>query len=228
MQQKPANFCYPYPHPAVTTDTVLFTIRQKKLCILLIQRAAEPFRLNWALPGGFLEIDETPLACAKRELQEETGIQDIYLEQLHTFGEPARDPRERVISIAYLGLAPWNRLRPQAASDARAVAWHPIDALPDMAFDHADIAAMARQRLMEKLTCTTIVFRLMPDNFSLDDLQAAYEILLGERVEKSNPCRRLLVNNALEAIEIEAFNDHRSRTRLYRPKNQNQVVTLKY
>ena len=227
MQQGPSSFCYSYPHPAVTADTVLFTILQEKLCILLIQRAAEPFRSSWALPGGFLEIDETPKACAKRELQEETGIRGVHLEQFHTFGEPARDPRERVISIAYLGLAPWNRLSPQAASDARAVAWYPINALPEMAFDHVDIIGKARQRLTELLAYTTIVFQLMPDSFSLDELQAVYEILTDDRADKRSLCRRLLTSQALEAVEEHFFNDQHSRTRLYRPKNQNQVVILK-
>ena len=111
-------YSYQYPHPAVTTDIVVFTIDINRLKVLLVQRGEEPYRNAWALPGGFLDIDESIDACAKRELQEETGIADIYLEQLYTFGSPERDPRERVISIAYFALVPIDRVQPIAASDA--------------------------------------------------------------------------------------------------------------
>ncbi|PVV15672.1 MAG: NUDIX hydrolase, partial [gamma proteobacterium symbiont of Ctena orbiculata] len=122
--------CYDYPHPAVTTDVVLFTIRQQTLSVLLIQRANHPFQGMWALPGGFLEIDEDLETCAKRELMEETGITGVYLEQLYTFGNPQRDPRERIISVTYFALSQSDSLSPKASSDAAQAAWFPINELP--------------------------------------------------------------------------------------------------
>lgn len=138
-----SSYCYPYPHPAVTTDVVLFSILEQTLQILLIRRAAEPFRNMWALPGGFLELTEDLETCAKRELKEETGITGDYLEQLYTFGDPLRDPRERVISVTYYALMRPDHLNPIAGSDAKEVRWFPLRALPELAFDHANIIELA-------------------------------------------------------------------------------------
>ena len=124
---------YEYPHPAVTVDVVIFTIRNDELKVLLIKRALEPFNGQWALPGGFVEMDESLLDAAKRELQEETGVDAAYLEQLYTFGEPKRDPRERVISVTYYALMPSDALEIKAASDAEGVGWFGIDDLPQLA-----------------------------------------------------------------------------------------------
>jgi 8-oxo-dGTP diphosphatase len=139
---------YEFPHPAVTTDVVIFTVRDTKLQVLLVCRAGEPYRGAWALPGGFVGPDESLDAAAARELEEETGVTGVCLEQLHAFGEPDRDPRERVITVAYFALVPPDRLRPRAADDAGAVGWFPMDDLPALAFDHAEIIAMAHKRLV--------------------------------------------------------------------------------
>ena len=114
-------FTYDYPHPAVTTDVVLFTIQDERLLVLLIRRAHDPFRGHWALPGGFIDIDEDLETSARRELAEETGLSGMYIEQLCTVGTPGRDPRERVISVVYFGLVPYETVAPKAASDAEAV-----------------------------------------------------------------------------------------------------------
>src|ERR671918_453513 len=151
-------YSYHYPHPAVTTDVVLFTIQDERLEVLLIRRGSEPFKGRWALPGGFVDIDEDLLACAARELEEETGVTGVYLEQLYTFGAPDRDPRERVITVAYYALIPSDRLRLQAADNAEALGWFAMDDLPALAFDHAEIIAMAHQRLVAKLDYSTIAF----------------------------------------------------------------------
>ena len=119
-------FTYDYPHPAVTTDVVLFTIQDERLLVLLIRRAQDPFRGHWALPGGFIDIDEDLEPCARRELFEETGLTGMYLEQLCTVGTPGRDPRERTISVVYFGLVPYETVAPKAASDAEAVGWFPV------------------------------------------------------------------------------------------------------
>ena len=156
------TFSYPYPHPAVTTDVVVFAIRDGHLNILLVKRGNPPFEGRWALPGGFLNIDEDLDSCAARELEEETGIGGLYLEQLYTFGNTHRDPRERVISVTYYALVPLDALAtPRAASDAAEVGWHPFDDLPSLAFDHADIVRMAHQRLVAKLDYSTIAFGFM-------------------------------------------------------------------
>lgn len=228
LQKKPSSFCYPYPHPAVTTDTVLFSLQQEKLCVLLIRRAAEPYRLSWALPGGFLDIDETPEACARRELAEETGIREVYLEQLFTFGDPTRDPRERVISIAYLALAPAIRLKPRAGSDARQASWYPFDALPDLAFDHADILRLAQQRLASKLVDSTIVFQLLPEYFDLNELHAVYEIILNTKVDKRRLGERFLANHLLEVAGGRPSRGDSKSTIRYRAVNPTQVIALKH
>ena len=143
-------YTYDHPHPAVTTDVVVFTMRQDALQVLLIKRASEPFRGCWALPGGFVEPDESLDEAARRELEEETGVRDVYPEQLYTFGRPDRDPRERVITVAYYALIPSDDVALRAASDAESVGWFGMDEVPKLAFDHAEILQLARQRLMAK------------------------------------------------------------------------------
>jgi 8-oxo-dGTP diphosphatase len=140
-------FEYEYAHPAVTTDAVVFTIRAQKLHVLLIQRGNEPAKGSWAFPGGFIEIDEDLETAARRELYEETGLKGVELEQLYAFGDPDRDPRERIITVVYYGMLEADSFEPQAADDAAAAAWFAIDELPTLAFDHADILVKAHAQL---------------------------------------------------------------------------------
>jgi len=140
------SYSYTHPHPAVTTDIVLFTIRDHRLEIMLIRRGNDPFKDGWALPGGFVDFDEDLAACALRELEEETGVAGVYLEQLHTFGTPGRDPRERVISVAYYAPVPPDRISIRAASDAKEVAWFKLDKLPPLAFDHESRPVISRTK----------------------------------------------------------------------------------
>ena len=223
----PRPHCYAYPHPAVTTDVALFSIRDEALSVLLIQRANPPFAGMWALPGGFLEIDEDLERCARRELQEETAIAEIYLEQLYTFGEPGRDPRERVISVTYLGLSRDDTLQPKASSDAREAAWYPLSRLPALAFDHANIIELARQRLVAKLGYSTIAFQLLPESFTLSRLQTVYEILLGETLDKRNFRKGMLARDLLrETGEFARTGNHRP-ARTYRVANPSRVEIIK-
>jgi 8-oxo-dGTP diphosphatase len=179
-------YSYEHPHPAVTADIVVFTIRDDQLKLLLIRRAFSPHKGKWALPGGFVDIDEGLEEAANRELKEETGVSDVYLEQLYTFGKPKRDPRERVITVAYYALIPSDKMQLQAATDAEAVGWFGMDELPELAFDHADIVTMAHQRLVAKLDYSTLAFQFLPESFTLHELQNIYEIICQEVLDKRN------------------------------------------
>lgn len=217
-------YTYEYPHPAVTTDVVLFTIREDRLELLLIQRANDPFRGAWALPGGFLDIDEDLQPCAARELEEETGVRDVYLEQLYTFGTPGRDPRERIITVAYLALLPEeHRGDIRADSDAEAVAWFPLDRLPPLAFDHNQIVDLARRRLAAKLNYSTIALKLLPPRFTLGRLQAVYETILGRKLDKRNFRKQMLALGCIEDSGAVQRNGHHRPARLYQVKAPGQI-----
>lgn len=226
-QTKIGTFCYAYPHPAVSTDVVLFTIRHDKLMLLLIKRRGEPFAGSWALPGGFLEIGEDLEACAARELEEETGLRDIYLEQLYTFGKPDRDPRERVISVAYYALVPSDKLEPRAASDAADTGWFAMDDLPSLAFDHDRIIALAHRRLVAKLDYSTIAFQFLPGTFTLSEAQRVYEILLNAPLDKRNFRKRLRALDLLqETGKLRRAGNHRP-AREYRLRQPGRVENFK-
>ena len=179
-------YSYEFPHPAVTVDIVVFTIRDNQLKLRLIRRAYSPHKGKWALPGGFVKLDEGLDEAASRELQEETGVSSVYLEQLYTFGKPKRDPRERVITVAYYALIPSDKMQLQAATDAEAVGWFGMNELPKLAFDHADIVSMAHERLVAKLDYSTLAFQFLPESFTLHELQNIYEIICQEEVDKRN------------------------------------------
>lgn len=208
--------CYDYPHPAVTVDMVLFTVRDGQLQLLLIRRGAEPHRGKWALPGGFVEMDEGLEQAARRELEEETGVSAGYLEQLYTFGAPGRDPRERVITVAYLALLPAMRLPPRAASDAEAAAWFAIDALPPLAFDHREIVTMAQQRLQDRVDHSTLVFHLLPAEFTLSQLQSVYEAIQQQSLDKRNFRKRMLAREQIEESGGVSREGRQRPARLYR------------
>ena len=142
-------YCYEYPRPAVTVDVIIVT-RERRPRVLLIRRGHEPFAGMWAIPGGFVDMDESLEAAARRELKEETGVAAKELDQLGSFGDPKRDPRGRTISVAYLAMLDPKTLKPRAADDADDVAWHPLDKLPQLAFDHEKILALARQRMKRR------------------------------------------------------------------------------
>jgi 8-oxo-dGTP diphosphatase len=218
---------YEYPHPAVTTDVVIFTIRDKQLKLLLIKRGGGPYLGKWALPGGFIQMDEDLDTGARRELEEETGVRDVYLEQLYTFGAPDRDPRERVITVAYYALIPSDQIQLTAATDAEAVGWFGLEELPDLAFDHPTIVDMAYERLVAKLDYSTIAFQFMPDEFTLNELQAVYEIILQEELDNRNFRKWML---ALEKIKETGHTRREGACRpakLYRVKDKHKVDIIK-
>ena len=211
-------FSYEYPHPAVTVDCVVFglDLAQSELKILLIQRGLDPFKGRWALPGGFVRIDERVEEAAERELKEETGLAKVWLEQLYTFGEPKRDPRERVISVAHFALVKMSDHRVRAATDASDAAWFPVTGAPPLAFDHKQILAMALSRLRGKLTYQPVGFELLPPKFTLTNLQRLYELVLGRALDKRNFRKKALATGLLVALEeMEQGVSHRA-ARLYR------------
>lgn len=177
---------YKYPHPAVAVDLVIFTLLADRLQVLLVERGVEPFRGALALPGGFVRITEDLEEAARRELREETGLSQGYLEQVAAFGAPQRDPRERVISVAFYTILSADKLALQAGSDAAAVGWHPCGELPDVAFDHAEIIATAKVRLVDKINRTTLALQFLPPEFSLTELQRVFEAVRGEHLDKRN------------------------------------------
>ena len=220
-------YTYNYPHPAVTVDIVIFTIRSDELKVLLIKRALSPFRGEWALPGGFVNLDESLDAAARRELEEETGVAGVYLEQLYTFGTPDRDPRERVITIAYYALIPSDRIVLQAATDAEGVSWFGMEELPELAFDHHEILSLAHERLVAKLDYSTIAFQFMPQAFSLSELQQVYEVILRAPVDKRNFRKRILALNLIEPTGAEKREGAHRPAKLYRVIDRSRVDVIK-
>jgi 8-oxo-dGTP diphosphatase len=191
-------------------DCVVFGFDESELKVLLIQRALDPFKGKWALPGGFVRVDETLDAAARRELAEETGLENVFLEQLYTFGTVNRDPRERVVSVAYYALVKLTDHKAKAATDAVNAQWFPISKLPKLAFDHADILAAARARLQGKVRYQPIGFELLPPKFTLSDLQHVYEAILESELDKRNFRKKVLGFGLLVALkETQMAGRHR-------------------
>jgi 8-oxo-dGTP diphosphatase len=211
------GFTYPYPRPGLTVDCVVFGLDlvNKNLKILLIKRKLEPFRGKWALPGGFVLMDENLEEAAQRELREEAGLSDIYLEQLYTFGTINRDPRDRIVTVAYFALVKMNDLELHADTDASDAAWFAVDDYPGLAFDHEEILQMAISRLKGKVRYQPIGFELLPESFTLSQLQALYEIVWETELDKRNFRKKILAMGFLNELdEIEKDVAHRA-ARLY-------------
>ena len=210
------SYTYEYPRPSVTVDCVVFGIDEGDLKVLLIQRQLEPFAHGWALPGGFVLMEESLDDAAMRELREETGLHRVFLEQLYTFGDPRRDPRGRVITVAYYALVNLADHKLQAATDAENVGWFAASDLPTLAFDHAGIVEVARERLRGKVRYAPIGFELLPPKFTLTQLQRLYEIVLERELDKRNFRKKVLGMGLLEETdEVEKDVAHRA-ARLYR------------
>lgn len=184
------SYTYKHPRPSVTTDILVFSIRDGVLQVLLIQRKRDPFQGAWAIPGGFVQMNEGIEAGATRELREETGLDAIPLRQLGTYGAPDRDPRGRVITIAFIALVPSDGLLAKGGSDAQDAQWFALDNLPLLAFDHASILADGRARLAKDVTASIhesglVAFDFLPPKFTLSQAQLVFETLRGEEVDRS-------------------------------------------
>ena len=209
------TYTYKYQRPNLAVDCVVFGLDEEDLKIILIERDKEPYRGKWALPGGFVHIDESLEDAAKRELKEETGIQDVFLEQLYTFGEVDRDPRERVVTVAYYALVNLRDHTIQATTDSRNAAWFSVDDVPKLPFDHNRIVDVANLRLKGKVTYAPIGFELLPNKFTLTQLQRMYEKILDRDIDKRNFRKRILGMGLLKELdEVQMDVAHRA-ARLY-------------
>jgi 8-oxo-dGTP diphosphatase len=196
-------YTYEYPRPSLTVDCIIFGLDESsRLKVLLIQRAKDPFKDAWALPGGFVDENETLEYAALRELKEETGISDLFIEQLFTFGTPGRDPRGRVVTVAYYSLINLAEHKIGADTDAQDVKWFPINTLPPLAFDHAEILETAINRLRGKVRYQPIGFELLAEKFTLTQLQKLYETILDKELNKRNFRTKILKMNILKEEDI--------------------------
>lgn len=209
-------FSYEYPRAALTVDCVVFGLDEEDLKVLLIERDIPPFQGKWALPGGFVRVEETLEEAAQRELAEETGIRQVFLEQLYTFGDVNRDPRERVVTVAYYALVNLQGHEVQATTDARSAAWFALDDTPSLAFDHDRILKTGYERLKGKVRYQPIGFELLPQKFTLRQLQHLYEKVLDRPLDKRNFRKKILGMGLLQELdEVEQDVAHRA-ARLYR------------
>lgn len=212
MENKP--YCYKYPHPAVTTDCVIFGFDGTQLNVLLVQRGGEPYAGWWAFPGGFVNIDENADAGALRELQEETQLTPAYVEQFHTYTEPDRDPRERVITIAYLALVKIQEVT--GGDDAKEARWFPLDDIPHLAFDHDVILRDAMKRLRERIHFHPIGHDLLPEKFTLKQLQNLYEVILDRRFDRRNFTKKMLNLGILTQLDETVWPTPKREAKLYK------------
>ena len=208
-------YTYQYPHPAVTTDCVIFGYDLREgLSVLLVQRGIDPFKGRWAFPGGFLKMDEDADTGALRELKEETGFEASSITQFGAFTAVDRDPRERVITIAYLALVRKGDV--QGGDDAADARWFPVTAVPPLAFDHDRILRLALERLKEQIHFRPVGFELLPEVFTLSQLQALYEAILGVRFDRRNFASKMLKLGLLQPTGDRPTDAARRVPRVYR------------
>ncbi len=209
------KYQYDYPHAAITTDAVVFGFDGKVLHVLLIERKLAPYKGSWALPGGFMRIDETLEQCAKCELSEETGVKNLYLEQFHVFSAVRRDPRERVVTVAFFALVRKSDYRLIADDDAARASWFDLDMLPPLAFDHQEIITLGRKHLQDVLRIRPIAFKLLDEKFSITELQRLYELINGTTYDRRNFARKLTSNPFLREEGISGTPSHNRYPNLY-------------
>ena len=207
MEKNKGTYTYQYPHPSVTADCVIFGFDGVNIKMLLIQRGIEPFKGKWAFPGGFMKIDETAEECAKRELEEETGLKNAAVEQFYTFSDVNRDPRERVITVAHYALVRLSEVK--GGDDAASARWFAMDEVPSLAFDHDGILRMAVNRLKERICFEPIGFELLPEVFTMTELQNLYEAILEVKFDRRNFYNKMLKLGILSEAELRPANASR-------------------
>ena len=212
MEEK--KYSYKYPHPSVATDCVIFGFDGGKLKVLLVERGLEPYKGRWAFPGGFVKMDESCEEGALRELEEETALKGTYVQQFHTYSDPNRDPRERVITVAFFALVRIQEV--EAGDDANKAQWFAIDEVPQLAFDHDVILRDALKRLRERIHFQPIGFELLPEKFTMRQLQNLYEAILDVHFDRGNFSKKMLHFNILTPLEETVRPTPKREARLYR------------
>ncbi len=208
-------YSYRYPHPAVTADCLVFGLDAHELKVLLIQRLNDPFKGAWALPGGFVMIDEDIHTAALRELKEETGVDNIRLEQLGAWGRPERDPRERVITVVYIAIVVSAEQNLQAATDARTALWFPAEHPPALAFDHDEILKAGIERLREKFSAQPPALEILPYRFTLPQVQRLYECVFRRKLDTGVFQKKLLATGCITPLNESKVTATRGRTEIY-------------
>lgn len=200
------EYTYKYPRPAMTADCVLFGFDGQALKILLIERGIEPYKGYWALPGGFMKMDESIEQCAARELMEETGVRNVFMEQFRVFSDPGRDPRGRVVTVAFIALVRPSDHRLIAADDAANALWFDASMLPPLAFDHKEIVAAAREYLREAIRVRPVAFQLLNQVFTLEDLRRVYELINNRTYDRRNFQKKALQTELFTPAPEEDMN----------------------
>ncbi len=208
--------------PLVAVDAVIFTVIGNKLNVLLIKIKYGPFVGSWGVPGGKVRIDETLDDAAKRELFEKTGLKDVYLEQLYSFGKASRDPRARIISVAYFALVDHSKVNLMVTGKYEDIGWFPVHKLAKLAYDHNEIVEYALFRLKNKIKYTNIVYSLLPEKFTLSELQRIYEMTLEKKLDKRNFRKKILSSNLIKESGMKVGVPHRP-SRFYSFKNRKPV-----
>jgi 8-oxo-dGTP diphosphatase len=200
------QFTYSYERPALTVDCVVFGYEEDELKVLLIQRDIEPYKNVWALPGGFVRINETLEDAAIRELKEETSVENIYMEQLYSFGELNRDPRERVVTVSYYALVKLSEHKAKGGTDAADAKWYSIKDLPKLAFDHKEIIEVAFRRLQGKVRYEPVGFELLPKKFLFSAIEHLYETILQRKIDRRNFRKKMLSMGIIKQLEVQQEN----------------------
>ena len=198
-----------YPKPSVTVDSVIFGYANNQISILLLQRAEAPYAGSWTLPGGFLQLEETCEQATHRVLKTKTGIEQVYLEQLYTFDRPSRDPRGRVLSVAYFALVNPENYALAAGQAALDLRWWPWEQLPELGFDHAEIIEKAINRLRSKVLWQPIGFELLSTPFTMPELQNLYETILKTSFDRRNFHKRIIGLGILQQVGVRRSNERR-------------------
>lgn len=216
-----------YKHAVIATDIVILAMHQQTLSVLLIKMKKAPFQDCWAAPGGLTRPDESVDDSALRNLAGTTGLKDIFLEQLYTFGGVDRDPFGRVVSVAYYALIPNSDIPLKMSSSHAGIGWFDVRSMPKLAYDHKKMVDYAVQRLCAKLSYTNVVHNLLPMHFTLTELQTTYEVILGTRLDKRNFRRKIKVANIVIKTDLMTKSRASRPAALYRFKDRSyQTVQI--
>ena len=201
----------------ITVDVVIFTIQDNALKVLLVKRASEPFKGKWAIPGGFIRLSENLDDAALRVLKEKTNVDNIYLEQLYTFGDPLRHPNARVITCAYFALirAEDINLQIKNKEEVSEVQWHSVDKLPPLAFDHKEIIQYSLKRTRERLDMCPVAYQLLNKKFTLTEMQKAYEMIMERKLDKRNFRKKVVTTDGLRELNEFSKSTSKRPARLY-------------